>query len=95
MPYDTGDRVDLFVVSVRSGEQLGQFVFPKEILVQKGFVSKGGGGKRAMRVYPPWDMPSSNKARDTQTWQLSYFFKIKPSADIPTNTKTFSVLLNS
>lgn len=82
MPYDIADPVDLFIVSVRSGQKLGQFIFPKNILCQKGFVSKVGiGGKRAMRVYPPWDITNSPQAKKTQAWQLMYFFEIYPTID--------------
>ncbi len=82
LPYDLADSVDFFVVSVRSGHHLGQFVFPKKVLYQKGFMSKEGkGGKRAMRVYPPWDIPESQQAKKTQAWQLIYFFEIKPAID--------------
>lgn len=82
MPYDITDPVDLFIVSVHSAEHLGQFVFPKDILWEKGFISKDGkGGKRAMRVYPPWNMPDSSLAKKTQAWQLLYFIGIKPHLD--------------
>lgn len=55
-PFDMADPVDLFVVNVRSGDKLGQFVFPKTVLCEKGIVSKERkGGKRAMRIYPSWD----------------------------------------
>lgn len=74
MPYDLSDQVDLFIVSVHSADNHGQFIFPKEVLFQKGFVSKDGtGGKRAMRVYPPWDVAASPQAKKTQAWQLQYF----------------------
>lgn len=77
MPFDLSDPIDLFVVSVRRGDHLGQFVFPKTVLYEKGFVSKDGiGGKRAMRVYPPWDVTDSKQAGQTQAWQLKYFFEI-------------------
>jgi hypothetical protein len=80
LPYDMEDPVDLFVVSVRDNEHFGQFVFPKNILYEKGIVSKEGkGGKRAMRVYPPWDTADSRQAQKTQMWQNIYFL------DIPTN----------
>ena len=83
MPYDTADGIDLFVVSVRSAAHFGQFIFPKDVLWQKGFVSKDGkGGKRAMRVYPPWDITDSPQARKTQAWQLLYFVEIQPSTDL-------------
>lgn len=78
MPFDKADAVDLFVVSVRKNDRCGQFVFSKELLWQRGFVScEGKGGKRAMRVYPPWDRPDSPQALKTQAWQIGYFFEIK------------------
>lgn len=77
LPYDLTDPVDLFVVSVRRGENFGQFVFPKRVLFEKGIVSKEGkGGKRAMRIYPPWDVATNQQAKKTQVWQLLYFFEI-------------------
>lgn len=80
-PFDMQNLVDLFVVSVRSKSgQFGQFVFPKSVLCQQGFVSKNDvGGKRAMRVYPPWDKPDSKQALTTQKWQLNYFVQIDAS----------------
>ena len=91
MPYDLSDSFDLFVISVRKAEHFGQFVFPKSVLWQKGFVSKDGkGGKRAMRVYPPWDITDSPQAKKTQTWQLIYFFEIQPNVDISKIQKLFS-----
>jgi hypothetical protein len=82
MPFDMADPIDLFVVSVRSGERLGQFIFPKEVLLAQGFISKDGkGGKRAMRVYPPWDVADSPQATKTQAWQRLYFIDIAPNSD--------------
>jgi hypothetical protein len=75
-PFDVGDPVDVFVVSTRSGPQLGQFVFPKAVLAAQGVVAgadRAGGGKRALRVYPPWDTTTSRQAQHTQAWQLRYF----------------------
>jgi hypothetical protein len=77
-PFDVSDPVDLFVVSTRSGQQLGQFVFPKAVLVAQGVVASGDlsghqAGKRALRVYPPWDATTSRQAQRTQAWQLRYF----------------------
>lgn len=80
VPYDILDPVDLFVISVRKNELFGQFVFPKAVLCEKGFVSREGRrGKLAMRLYPPWDTPSSQQAKNTQVWQLAYFLEIDPS----------------
>ncbi len=76
-PHDLADPVDFFVISVRNTEHFGQFVFPKMILLKKGILSKGGkGGKRAMRIYPPWDIANNQQAKNTQEWQLMYFFEI-------------------
>jgi len=78
LPFDMADAVDLFIVSVRTPTHFGHFVFPKELLWHKGYVSKDGkGGKRAMRVYPPWDVPTSVQAQKTQDWQLPYFLDIQ------------------
>ncbi|MFQ6421766.1 MULTISPECIES: MepB family protein [unclassified Bacillus (in: firmicutes)] len=33
-------------------------------------------GKRAIRVYPPWDKTTSRQAQKTQAWQLEYFLEI-------------------
>lgn len=91
IPYDMADPLDLFVVSVRSGNNFGQFVFPKGVLCQKGFISKDKtGGKRAMRVYPPWDITKNDQAKKTQTWQLLYFCKIQPNLDMVSIGKLFS-----
>jgi hypothetical protein len=82
MPYNMNDSFDLLVVSVRNAQHFGQFVFPKDMLWQKGFVSKDEkDGKRAMRVYPPWDITNSLQAKKTQAWQLLYFFEIQPNID--------------
>ncbi|MBA2306768.1 MepB family protein, partial [Candidatus Dependentiae bacterium] len=52
MPYTMNDPFDLLVVSVRNANKFGQFVFPKELLGQKGLVTTDKqAGKRAMRVY--------------------------------------------
>lgn len=76
-PYDMADDVDLLVVSVRTTDHFGQFVFPKTVLHDKGVFSKDGiGGKRAMRIYPPWDITDNAQAHKTQSWQLLYFFEI-------------------
>ena len=75
-PFDLSDQFDFFVVAVENGTQLGQFVFPKSILAEQDVVSKKGkGGKRAIRVYPPWDRAESKQALKSQKWQLNYFLE--------------------
>jgi hypothetical protein len=76
-PFDLSDSIDFVVISVRKGDLFGQFVFPKLALCEKGIVSKNGqGGKRAIRVYPPWDKTTSSQAQKIQKWQLEYFLEI-------------------
>ena len=77
VPYDMADPVDFFIVCVFQGDRIGQFVFPKLVLLQQGYVSQHGvGGKRAMRVYPAWDRTDNKQAIKTQKWQLKYFVEI-------------------
>lgn len=83
IPYDTSDAFDMLIISVRNGDQLGQFIFPKSVLSKYGLISTDGkGGKRAMRVYPPWDIPESAQATKTQVWQMPYFVLIHSSQGI-------------
>lgn len=78
-PFEATDPVDLFVVNVRNGESMGQFVFTKQILINKGVLSSNGKeGKRALRVYPPWDIAESKQAQKTQVWQSDFFISLKP-----------------
>jgi len=90
MPYDINDPFDMLIVSVRNAKHLGQFIFPKAALWQKGLLSKDAiGGKRAMRVYPPWDITDSPQAQKTQAWQLLYFAEIQPNFDASKMQKLF------
>ena len=76
-PFDITDPIDFFIVSVRTPHHFGQFVFPKKVLCEKGIVSTPEReGKRAMRVYPPWDVADNPQAKRTQAWQLRYFLEI-------------------
>lgn len=76
-PFDVGDPLDVFVVSTRNGSHLGQFVFPKAVLAAQGVVAQNNvGGKRALRVYPPWDATTNRQAQRTQAWQQRYFVDV-------------------
>ena len=82
-PFSDTDDFDLFVVNVKFGEKTGQFVLPKSILAAKGIISTNKKeGKRAFRVYPPWDVVQSKQAERSQKWQLNYFYEIVPSINL-------------
>ncbi len=76
-PYDASDPVDFFIISARNKNNSGQFVFSKSILVEKNIFSLNGrGGKRGIRVYPPWVQAPNSQAKKTQVWQLKYFLEM-------------------
>ncbi|WP_332650065.1 MepB family protein [Lysinibacillus sp. 54212] len=70
---------DLLVITVFTNDKrFGQFVFPKEVLLQHNILKTATQkGKMAMRVYPSWDTPTSKQARATQKWQLPYFVSLE------------------
>ncbi|OOG71487.1 MepB family protein [Flavobacterium sp. A45] len=75
-PFDSTDPIDLFAISVRKDNYFGLFIFPKSVLIAKEIVSDKKEGKRAIRVYPPWDETTSKQAQKTQKWQLDYFLEL-------------------
>lgn len=78
IPFDISDNISFVVVCVFDAIHQGQFVFDQKILLAKDIISRNGnGGKRAIRVYPPWIKPIAKEAIETQLWQLSYFLPIK------------------
>lgn len=81
-PFDHTDHIDFFIVLVRQAEKLGQFIFPKSVLIERGIVTDVKEGKRAIRVYPPWDKTLNKQAQKTQHWQLKYFydFDVQPGS---------------
>lgn len=82
-PFHETDYIDFYVVTVQKNTKLGQFVFPKSILITKEILSTDKKeGKRAFRVYTIWDTASNVQARQTQKWQLNYFYEINASTDI-------------
>lgn len=85
-PYDIDDAIDLFIILVSKDDCLGQFIFPKSILYKHGILSHNNiGGKRAIRIYPPWDLTESKRAKNTQIWQLDYFLDISKNKPIDYN----------
>lgn len=76
-PFQISDTPDLIIISTRKGSLIGQFVFPKDVLLEKGIISGNGKeGKRGIRVYPPWEKDLNKQATKTQEWQLKYFLDI-------------------
>jgi hypothetical protein len=44
------------------------------VLCERGVISSHAKeGKRAIRIYPPWDKVDNSQAKKTQFWQLQYF----------------------
>jgi len=82
-PYDISDPFDFFIISVRKDDCFGQFIFPKSVLREQDVLSiNGKGGKRAIRVYPPWDEALNRQAQKTQKWQLEYFLDASVGKEI-------------
>lgn len=73
-PLDSSDSFNFLIITSTNNEHIGQFIFPKSVLIDKGIISENNkGGKRGIRVYPPWDITNSKQAIKTQQWQLQYF----------------------
>lgn len=82
-PLEETDLFDFYIITVKTETQLGQFVFPKSILIKKGIISTDKKeGKRGFRVYPVWDKTTSKQAEKTQKWQLTFFYKIDEQIDL-------------
>lgn len=87
-PFDFSDIIDFVIISVRKENNFGQFILPKPILLEKGIFSTATKeGKRATRVYPPWDITTSKQAKKTQEWQLDYFLEISENESIASRAK--------
>ena len=75
-PFDIKDDFNYVVIICIQGNKIGRFLFSKDILINKKYISdcsKANDGKRGFRVYPKWDIPTNKQALDTQNWQLEYF----------------------
>lgn len=76
-PFDITDKLDIVIISARTATHFGHFVFPKAVLCKQGvFTVNVKEGKRAIRVYPPWDITTNKQAQKTQKWQLNYFIDL-------------------
>ncbi len=82
-PFDVEDDLDFIIITSKSEDKIGQFIFPKSILVEKGIISTSEKeGKRGIRVYPPWDVAGNKQAEKTQSWQVKYFVLIDENDSI-------------
>jgi hypothetical protein len=88
-PLDNDDDLAFLVVSVSDLNNRGQFIFDRDVLLAKGIMSRNGkGGKRAIRVYPPWSKPIAKDAVKTQKWQMDSFLPVAESgATDPAHTR--------
>ena len=76
-PFSTSDDFDLVIINTNTPINSGQFIFPKSILEQKGYLqSQSKKGKLGFRVYTSWDETLNKQAQQTQKWQLNYFLEI-------------------
>lgn len=77
-PFDILDDFDYIVITSKYNERIGQFIFPKLVLAEKGIITQNKkDGKRGIRVYPTWDTVTNKQAEKSQNWQTKYFIEIK------------------
>lgn len=81
-PLDSLDNIDYLIVNVSFENEIGQFIFifDKKILIEKGILTSEKEGKRAFRLYPPWDKTTSKIAQLSQAWQKPYFYHLNEKA---------------
>lgn len=76
-PFHSADMIDFFAIYCKKDQLEGIFILPKSVLIEKGiFSTDAREGKRAIRVYPAWDITTNIQAQKTQKWQLKYFVEI-------------------
>ena len=84
-PFTYDESPDLLVITTFKGDsEVGQFIFPKEILFKHNILrSSSTKGRMAIRVYSSWDKPTSEQAMKTQKWQLPYFVDMSDQSELP------------
>ncbi|CFO17471.1 mepB family protein [Staphylococcus aureus] len=86
--YSKEAFADYLMIIVIDEELSGYFLFPRELLVEKGILTTfEHKGKMAFRVYPKWCNQLNKTAGQTQKWQCKYFLSF--------NDERFLVLLYS
>jgi hypothetical protein len=82
-PFHILDDIDFAIISTRSDNYFGQFIFPKSVLYTRKILSDNHRvGKLGFRVYPPWDVVENKQAKKTQAWQLNHFLEISEDENI-------------
>ena len=99
-PYEESDTIDFVVIAVFDGSNVGEFIFPKTVLTKENIFSVDGKeGKRAIRVYAPWDKTTSAQAAKTQKWQGQFFVDFNSSCSESTlklnNLYLYSDIINN
>ncbi|MFD2829695.1 MepB family protein [Corticicoccus populi] len=73
-PFKYEECPDKIIISIIDGNLNGQFIFNKDILLEKGVLrSEDTEGKMAVRVYPSWISDLNPSASKTKEWQNEYF----------------------
>lgn len=89
-PFSESDKIDFYIINVTKGKRIGQFLFPKSILLEKGIMATSQkDGKRGFRVYPIWDAVDNKQAKNTQQWQLNHFVEFGDPESIKTVKELF------
>lgn len=81
-PFNFSESKEKLIINILDGSKKGQFVFPKNLLVEKGIISSEKcNGKMALRVYPKWEHDLNKSAVKTQNWQVPYFLDFTKGFD--------------
>lgn len=73
-PYKIEEFADYLIVAVIDDELNGYFLFPRELLVEKGILASSKyQGKMAFRVYPKWCNQLNKTAGQTQSGNVNIF----------------------
>lgn len=77
IPFNETDIENKLIISIQDESKIGQFVFPKKVLIEKGILqSKRHKGKMAFRIYPIWETSLNKTAKKSQAWQKQYFINL-------------------
>lgn len=67
-PFNKEESPEFLLVIIKDENKEGIFMFPKDVLANKGIISDAKRGKMAFRVYPSWEVGLNTTARKTQEW---------------------------